>query len=66
MHLSINGQSREFPEPLTVLQLLVFLELIPERIVVELNREILTADRYAGISLQTGDKLELIEFVGGG
>ena len=66
MYLCVNGQSREFPQPLNVEQLLEQLELKPERVVVELNREILTADKYADIQLKDGDTLELIQFVGGG
>ena len=66
MYLSVNGQGREFPQPLNVEQLLEQLELKPERVVVELNREILTVDRHADIQLQDGDSLELIQFVGGG
>lgn len=66
MHLCINGQNREFPEPLNIGQLLEHLELNSERVVVELNREILTADKHADIQLQDGDTLELIQFVGGG
>ncbi len=66
MDLCVNGQSREFPQPLNVEQLLEQLELKPERVVVELNREILTIDRHADIQLQDGDTLELIQFVGGG
>ena len=66
MYLSINGKSRDFPAPLNVVQLLESLKLGPERVVVELNREILTVDKHAGIQLQDGDTLELIQFVGGG
>ena len=66
MYLCVNGQNREFPQPLNVEQLLEYLELKPVRVVVELNREILTADKYADIQLQDGDTLELIQFVGGG
>ena len=66
MYLRVNGQNREFPQPFNVEQLLEALELNRERVVVELNREILTADKYAGIELNDGDTLELIQFVGGG
>jgi len=66
MYLCVNGQSREFQQLLNVEQLLEYLELKPERVVVELNREILTVDRHADIQLQDGDSLELIQFVGGG
>ena len=66
MHLSINGQSKEYSLPLTIVQLLHQLELTPARVVVELNREILTADKLADTELKDGDTLELIQFVGGG
>lgn len=66
MNLSINGKNREFPAQLNIVELLEFLELKPERVVVELNQEILTADKHAEIQLKDGDTLELIQFVGGG
>lgn len=65
MQLNINGQLREFTEPMTISQLLLQLELTPERVVIELNKEILTADAH-NTPLKNGDALELIQFVGGG
>lgn len=65
MQLNINGQLRNFCQTLTVSQLLQELDLAPERVVVELNRVILTADAHA-TQLNEGDALELIQFVGGG
>jgi sulfur carrier protein len=38
----------------------------PRRVAVELNREILPKDRYAGTPLGAGDSLEIVHFVGGG
>jgi sulfur carrier protein len=66
MRLFVNGQNREFPELINILELLETLELNPERVVVELNRDILTAAKYADTRLKDGDNLELIQFVGGG
>ena len=66
MQLNINGQLRTVTCPLSIGQLLQQLELAPERVVVELNREILTPDTQADIQLNDGDSLELIQFVGGG
>ena len=65
MQLQINGQPREFSTPLTISQLLQQLDLAPERVVIELNREILTAEAH-GTALKDGDTLEVIQFVGGG
>ena len=65
MRLTINGQQREFPQQLTIHLLLLELDLAPERVVIELNREILTADAHS-TQLKDGDTLEVIQFVGGG
>lgn len=65
IQITINGQQREFNPPLTVSQLLEQLDLASERVVVELNKEILTVDKH-NRSLQDSDTLELIQFVGGG
>jgi thiamine biosynthesis protein ThiS len=65
MQLKINGQRRDFEQQLTISQLLQQLQLAPERVVVELNKEILTADAHDR-KLNDGDSLEIIQFVGGG
>ncbi len=66
MKLCINGQTREFATQLSIAQLLSELQLPAERVVVELNREILTADKHTETELKDGDTLELVQFVGGG
>jgi len=66
MQININGQNRTFTAPLNVTELLGQLQLAAERVVVELNREILTTDHHSTTLLQDGDQLELIQFVGGG
>jgi len=65
MTLIINGQQRNFEEQLTIHQLLDKLELTADRVVIELNREILTATAH-DTQLKDGDTLEIIQFVGGG
>lgn len=66
MKLTINGALKEYQEPLTVQQLLQHLQLSPKRVVVELNREILSPEKHINTELKTGDTLELVQFVGGG
>ena len=65
--LMVNGERREMAEGTTLGQLLRELELDPQLIVVERNREILR-DRaaYDALVLADGDALELVHFVGGG
>lgn len=66
MNLTVNGQPKVFSAPLTLAKLLAELELDRNQVVVELNREILTADKYVDIQLGDSDTLEIIQFVGGG
>ncbi len=66
MILTINGQAREINQVGTLADLLAQLQLSPERVVVELNGEILCADQLGANALSPGDKIELVQFVGGG
>jgi len=38
----------------------------PDRVAVELNRDLLSRDRWDKTKLSEGDKLEIVHFVGGG
>ncbi len=64
--LTVNGKDRAVPAGLTVRGLLEHLELVPELVVVEHNREIVDRSRYSEVTLEAGDRLELVHFVGGG
>src|SRR3954452_18127843 len=67
MKLQINGKDREFSiSPLTLAALVETLGMKPDRVAVELNRDIVPHDRWAETSLSEGDKLEVVHFVGGG
>ncbi len=66
MQLIINGELKEYQEKLTVQQLLKKLNLSPERVVVELNRNIILPDKQVESELKSGDTIELVQFVGGG
>jgi thiamine biosynthesis protein ThiS len=66
IRIRLNGKEREVSRGLTVGSLLDELELHPGMVVVELNREILARDGYAGVNVSEGDAIELVHFVGGG
>jgi sulfur carrier protein len=61
----VNGEQKEVG-PLTVLGLLELLEIDPRRVAVELNLEILPKPEYSTTALQDGDRIEIVQFVGGG
>ena len=66
MKLLVNGEPRELPEGTTVPALLEALQVVPERVVVEVNLKILKRAEQAGAVLQEGDQVEIVHFVGGG
>ena len=66
MKLTINGVTKEYLEQLTVLQLLQQLNLNSNRVVVEINRAILSPNMHNTTELKAGDAIELVQFVGGG
>ena len=62
----VNGEPREIPEGSTVTEMLDRLAFRYDRVAVERNREIVPRDQWAGTTLQAGDNLEIVQFVGGG
>ena len=64
--LFINGQSRSFPDRLSVASLLEQLALQGKRVALERNGEIVPRSRFAAVELQDGDALEIVVAVGGG
>lgn len=71
MNLRINGEERTFadlasPAQFTLAALVEALEMKPDRVAVELNRDIVPRDRWPQTTLKDGDRLEIVHFVGGG
>ena len=66
MKLIINGEDRQFDSALTISDLLERLSMKPDRVAVELNRELVPRQRWATTQLSDDDKLEIVHFVGGG
>ena len=69
MKLLINGEERDFadvPAAFTLFALVEKLGMKPDRVAVELNRDIVPRDRWPQTTLSEGDRLEVVHFVGGG
>jgi thiamine biosynthesis protein ThiS len=66
MTVVLNGEERRCSEGWTLADLVTDLELRGRRIAVEMNRTIIPRDEYATHSLQPGDEIEIVHFVGGG
>ena len=66
MKIQINGETRDFPDSLSLESLLEQLGMKADRVAVELNREIVSRPQWTQTSLHDGDRLEIVHFVGGG
>ncbi len=68
MKLRINGEERTFDSslPFTLAALVESLGMKADRVAIELNRDIVPRDRWSDTTLNEGDQLEVVHFVGGG
>jgi len=66
MKIRVNGEQKEIADGLTLARLLEELQIRPVRVVVELNRDIVSRDAHGSTLLKEGDALEIVHFVGGG
>jgi thiamine biosynthesis protein ThiS len=66
MKLTLNGEDREFQDVPTLAVLVERLGMKPDRVAVERNRAIVPRAEWANTQLQEGDRLEIVQFVGGG
>lgn len=62
----INGEKMEFKGGIKVKELLQKLKLHENKVVVEVDREIIPRKNYEIKQLNTNSKVEIIQFVGGG
>ena len=66
MRVEINGEAREIEDGATIGTLLATLGFAGRAVAVERNAQIVPRAEHAQTSLAEGDKLELVQFVGGG
>ena len=64
--ITINGERRDFSATLNIARLLEELNLRPEHVAVELNRDLVRRIKHAETELRDGDELEIVTLVGGG
>jgi sulfur carrier protein len=67
--LTVNGQARSFASltpPVSLAQAIAAMELKGDRIAVEHNGQIAQRARWAETPVSSGDRLEVVHFVGGG
>ena len=66
MQIQLTGEAMELPEATTVAGLIERLELTGKRLAVELNEDIVPRSQHPDITLNDGDRVEVVHAIGGG
>jgi thiazole synthase len=66
MNVTINGEQRSLSAATSLENLLIDLKIDPRKVAVERNLEIVPRSTYGVVQIQSGDKLEIVHFIGGG
>lgn len=66
INIYVNGQEYEVPAKCTILELLSLRNLDHKTVVVEKNEKVVQSKEFSSDFLSAGDKLEILQFVGGG
>jgi len=66
MTIMLNGERCDLEGPITVAGLLSQLAIDPRRVAVEHNVVVLKRSTFDEITVQDGDQVEIVNFVGGG
>ena len=64
--LKINGETRAMPPPNNLAELLNYLGISQGGIAVEVNRRIIRRKDWQSTPICDADKVEIVQFVGGG
>jgi len=66
IHITVNGDTQLYAQPLALSQLLQSMALAGKKIAVERNGEIVPRGAHGATLLADGDRLEIVVAVGGG
>ena len=66
MRITINGRDQDVEGPLTISDLIARLGWDARKIAVERNLEIVPKSAHGSTQVQDGDRIEIVNFVGGG
>ncbi|MCI0417731.1 MAG: sulfur carrier protein ThiS [Acidobacteria bacterium] len=66
IEILLNGERKDVPDGQNILDLVRSLGLPAERLAVEHNLQIVKRDHWNQKLLRHGDKVEIVQFVGGG
>jgi thiazole synthase len=64
--ITLNGERFELDSPMSVAALLSQLDIDPRRVAIEHNLNIIKRQTYSDVVIGEGDRVEIVNFVGGG
>ena len=64
--ININGKSKFINDNLKLLNLIKILKIPVKKVAIELNHEIVDKKKMDRIFLKKNDKIEIVNFIGGG
>jgi thiazole synthase len=66
LRIRLNGEAHELAGPLSISALLAALDVDPRRVAVEHNLVVVKRHAYDSTTIDDGDEIEIVNFVGGG
>ena len=66
IQLRLNGEARRISPLTTVAELLQSFQMDPRSVVVERNRQVIPREEFDRVTVEEGDEIEVVHFVGGG
>ena len=66
MQITLNGEPKTLDAQATLTDLLEQLNLVPQRVAVEVNEQLVRRAEFARTHLRDGDRVEIVTLVGGG
>ena len=64
--IQLNGDSYEINKGTNLNELLNKLKIRKNKVAIEVNGEIVEKNKYSNLILNKGDKVEIVQFIGGG
>lgn len=66
MQIVLNGEEMTTTRDITIEELVGSMELTTERYAVEINEELVPRSQHASHKLREGDRMEVVQAIGGG
>lgn len=66
MQIQVNGEAFEIAQNANLSALVALQDLQGKRIAIEVNGELVTRSEYHAFQLKAGDKVEIVQAIGGG